>query len=89
MREIYVIIALYGFGSAMSMGASQTFAADLAPPDRRGAFLGVWTTIGNFGSIIAPLIIGAVATNFGYAPGLCTGRRLHDAERGLHARVRP
>ena len=69
MSQVYMVIILYGVGSAMSMGASQAFAADLAPPDRRGAFLGVWTTIGNAGSIIAPLLIGAVASNLGYAPG--------------------
>jgi MFS family permease len=69
MRQVYTVVALYGIGSAMSMGASQTFAADLAPPDRRGAFLGVWTMVGNIGSIIAPLLIGAVASSFGYAPG--------------------
>ena len=69
MTQIYLVIGLYGIGQALSMGASQAFAADLAPEDRRGAFLGVWTTIGNIGSIVAPLLIGAIATNFGYAPG--------------------
>jgi MFS family permease len=69
MTQVYIVVVLYGVGSAMSMGASQAFAADLAPPDRRGAFLGVWTTIGSVGSIVAPLLIGAVASNFGYAPG--------------------
>jgi MFS family permease len=69
MTQVYIVVFLYGIGSAMSMGASQAFAADLAPPDRRGAFLGVWTTIGNAGSIIAPLLIGAVASHLGYGPG--------------------
>lgn len=69
MSQVYFVIALYGVGSAVSMGASQAFAADLAPADRRGAFLGIWTTVSNVGSIIAPLLIGAIATQLGYAPG--------------------
>jgi MFS family permease len=69
VNEVYLMVALYGLGSTMSMGASQAFAVDLAPPDRRGSFLGVWTLVGNTGSIVAPLLIGAIATNFGYAPG--------------------
>ncbi|MPZ50458.1 MAG: MFS transporter [Dehalococcoidia bacterium] len=40
MTQVYLVITLYGLGQAMSMGASQAFAADLAPDDRRGAFLG-------------------------------------------------
>ena len=63
------MIGLYGLGSTMSMGASQAFAVDLAPPDRRGAFLGVWTLIGSLGSIFAPLLIGGIASNLGYGPG--------------------
>jgi len=51
------------------MGASQAFAVDLAPPDRRGAFLGIWTLIGSLGSIFAPLLIGAIAAQAGYGPG--------------------
>src|SRR5205823_521430 len=69
LTQIYVMIGLYGLGSTMSMGASQAFAVDLAPPDRRGAFLGVWTLIGSLGSIFAPLLIGAIASNLGYGPG--------------------
>jgi MFS family permease len=67
--QIYIMLVFYGLGSAMSMGASQAFAVDLAPPDRRGSFLGLWTLIGNIGAIVAPLLIGAVATNLGYTPG--------------------
>ena len=69
VNQIYIMLVFYGLGSAMSMGASQAFAVDLAPPDRRGSFLGLWALIAGFGSIVAPLAIGAVATNLGYAPG--------------------
>jgi MFS family permease len=69
MSQVYLVIILFGAGQAMSMGASQAFAADLAPPDRRGAFLGIWTTTSNLGSIVAPLIVGAIASSFGFAPG--------------------
>jgi MFS family permease len=69
LRDVYIMVALYGLGSSMSMGASQAFAVDLAPPDRRGAFLGMWTLVGSAGSIVAPLLIGAIASSLGYAPG--------------------
>ena len=51
IEQAYLMIGLYGLGSTISMGASQAFAVDLAPPDRRGSFLGVWTLIGSLGSI--------------------------------------
>ncbi|HWE21081.1 MAG TPA: MFS transporter [Hyphomicrobiaceae bacterium] len=69
MSQVYAVIVLYGIGSAVSMGASQAFAADLAPADRRGTFLGIWTTVSNVGSIVAPLLIGAIASQLGYTPG--------------------
>jgi MFS family permease len=69
LTDVYIMVALYGLGSSISMGSSQAFAVDLAPPDRRGAFLGLWTLVQSAGSIMAPLLIGAIATSLGYAPG--------------------
>jgi MFS family permease len=69
MHEVLVMIFVFSVGSTMSMGASEAFALDLAPDDRRGAFLGVWTLFRNAGAVGAPLIIGAIADRFGIAPG--------------------
>jgi MFS family permease len=68
-EQVYVMIVLYGIGNAMSLGGAQAFVIDLAPADRRGTYMGVWTLVGNTGGILAPLIIGAIATSLGYAPG--------------------
>lgn len=68
-QQVYVMIVLYGLGNSLSQGGAQAFVIDLAPQDRRGTYMGVWTLVGNMGGIIAPLVIGAIATNFGYAPG--------------------
>jgi MFS family permease len=67
--QILLMVGLYGLGHEMSMGSSQAFAADLAPPDRRGSFLGLWSFVSNLGAVIAPLAIGAMATSLGYGPG--------------------
>lgn len=74
LSDVLVMIAVFSLGSTVSMGASEAFALDLAPDDRRGAFLGVWTLFRNAGAVIAPLLIGAIADSFGIAPGYyCVG----------------
>jgi MFS family permease len=40
-------------------------AADLAPPHLRGAFLGFWTTVGDLGAVIAPIMCGVLADIYG------------------------
>jgi MFS family permease len=69
IADVYVLICLYGLGQALASDSSQAFAVDLAPPDRRGAFLGTWTLVGGAGSIFAPLFVGALASSLGYTPG--------------------
>jgi MFS family permease len=59
--------ALFGVAQAMMMGASMAFAMDLAPEDRRGAFLGVWTSVQSFGALIGPLAVGGMVSIWGYA----------------------
>jgi len=64
-----VMSGFFGVGSIMSLGASQAFAVDLAPPDQRGAFLGMWGMVSNLGSVLASLFIGAIASTLGYGFG--------------------
>ena len=61
---------VYGIGEGMGVGSSQAYAMDLAPDDRRGAFLGVWSLLQNAGSIIAPFSIGLMADALGFGPTL-------------------
>ena len=59
-------ILVFGLAQAMTMGSTQAFAMDLAPEDKRGAFLGVWSAFQSFGSAVGPLTAGAVAEVWGF-----------------------
>ena len=50
-----------GFGNGLGSGTMMTLGADLAPPDQRGPFLGMWRLIGDTGFMIGPLVVGSVA----------------------------
>jgi MFS family permease len=52
---------LSGFGNGLGSGAMLTLGADLAPPDFRGEFLGLWRLIGDSGSTCGPLMVGVIA----------------------------
>lgn len=60
-------MAVLGLAIAMTMGSTQAFAMDLAPEDKRGAFIGVWSAFQSFGSGAGPLAVGAVAEYWGFA----------------------
>jgi len=53
--------SLIGFGNGIGSGTMMTIAADLAPPDAVGEFLGVWRLIGDGGSMGGPVVVGALA----------------------------
>ena len=53
--------SLIGFGNGIGSGTMMTIAADLAPPDAVGEFLGVWRLIGDGGSMGGPVLVGALA----------------------------
>ncbi len=59
-------MAVLGMATAMTMGATQAFAMDLAPEDKRGAFLGVTASFQSFGSAVGPLTAGAIAELWGF-----------------------
>lgn len=65
---IAIAVSLLGVGDGASNGTSQVYAMDLAPEDQRGAFMGVWSLFQGIGSLVAPLIVGAVAERLGYPP---------------------
>jgi MFS family permease len=52
---------LIGLGNGLSSGTMMTLGADLAPPEARGEFLGVWRLIGDAGFTGGPLVAGAIA----------------------------
>lgn len=59
--------AVFGIAQSMTQGANQTYAMDLAPADRRGAFLGVWTSFQSFGAFVGPLAVGGAVEFWGFA----------------------
>lgn len=58
--SVLLAIIILGVGDGMCQGASQVLAMDLAPEERRGAFLGVWSLVTSVGGIFVPLAIGSL-----------------------------
>jgi MFS family permease len=68
MSVIGLSIAAFGiFGLLSPLGA---VALELAPPESRAAYVGTFSTVGHFGSIAAPVVIGfMVAASGTFASG--------------------
>ena len=60
-----VVVGVFGIGEVMGMNTLQTHAMDLAPEEKRGYFLGTWQATLNFGQLVGPLLVGAVAAPLG------------------------
>lgn len=54
-------VLIFGLAEAIGTGTVQTYAMDLAPEDKRGAFLGVWAFSQSAGQTAGPLFIGLIA----------------------------
>jgi MFS family permease len=65
--DIFLMAMVYGVAAAMCMGATQTYAMDLAPEDRRGAFLGIWSLFTHTGGMFAALMSGIVVDSMGFS----------------------
>jgi MFS family permease len=69
--DSYTAVALmaivYGIGEGACMGAAQAYAMDLAPEHRRGSFLGVWSVVSSGGGALAPVAVGLLAQELGFA----------------------
>lgn len=52
--------ALMGVGNGLGSGIIMTLGADLAPPDGRAAFLGVWRLVTDAGAASGPLVAAAL-----------------------------
>ena len=62
----------FGFAEALGTGTIQVYAMDLAPEDKRGAFLGVWSLTMNMGQILGPLFIGLIADSISFRAAFLT-----------------
>ena len=54
-------VLVFGFAEALGSGTVQVYAMDLAPDNKRGAFLGVWSLSQSAGQVLGPLFIGLIA----------------------------
>ena len=57
---VMVAVAIQGSGEGMTQGTTHTYAMDIAPPDHRGAFLGVVMMFQAAGAFLGPIFIGAL-----------------------------
>ncbi|MFX1534839.1 MAG: MFS transporter [Promethearchaeota archaeon] len=62
---LFLLIALQGVGAGIGGGAPMVMAIDLAPSHLRGAFVGLWTIIGDIGYVVGPVLLGLIADFFG------------------------
>ncbi len=62
---LVAVAGLMGFGNGISSGTMITLGADLAPPDRRMPFLGLWRVTNSMGFALGPNVIGSVAALLG------------------------
>ena len=69
---ILAMVLVYGLAWGMSQSTSQVYAMDLAPPERRGAFLGVWSFFQASGGFVAPLVVGALAQWWSFSGSFIT-----------------
>ena len=63
----YVALFLLGIAvQSLTGGSIQTVGADVAPPQARGTFLGMWRFIGQGGTTAGPIIFAAIADQINY-----------------------
>lgn len=51
---------------SLTGGSVQTIGADVAPPEARGRFLGIWRFAGQGGVALSPIIFAALSASLGY-----------------------
>lgn len=62
---IFGLFALYGVFSALNDGQEKALVADIAPPDQRGTFVGLHSTLTGIGLLPASLLAGGLWSLFG------------------------
>lgn len=62
---IVAMMVLYGIAEGMVQGSTQVYAVDLAPVERRGTVVGVWSIFMSLGGLITTLLVGWIYNDFG------------------------
>ena len=68
--SLAVVGGLLGLGNGMSSGILMTLGSDVAPPDDRARFLGLWRVLQDSGTAAGPLILSAGAALGSLAAGI-------------------
>ena len=58
---VWVSGALMGVSNGLTSGFLQVLGADLAPPDARSQFLGLWKSVTSGGNLLGPITIGLIS----------------------------
>lgn len=61
---------LLGLGNGMSSGILMTIGADVAPPEGRAQFLGLWRVLSDAGGALGPVVLTIAATLGSMAAGI-------------------
>ncbi len=70
--SILAVGVLMAIGNGLGSGIVKTLGADAAPPGHRAQFLACWTFCAEFGSVIGPILIGAITLAFPLAAASLT-----------------
>jgi MFS family permease len=64
----YVVLFYFAvIGQTLTGGSIQTIGADIAPPQARGSFLGLWRFVGEGGATISPICFALLADHVNYS----------------------
>ncbi len=64
-EAVWILFALYGVFSALNEGLEKALVADVAPPEHRGTFVGLHSTLTGIGLLPASLLAGGLWSLFG------------------------
>jgi MFS family permease len=64
-EAVWALFALYGVFSALNEGLEKALVADVAPPEHRGTFVGLHSTLTGIGLLPASLLAGGLWSLFG------------------------
>lgn len=70
VTTLAVAAMVMGFGNGISSGVLMTLGADVAPPDSRATFLGVWRVFQDSGNAAGPLVVSVIGGVASLATGI-------------------
>lgn len=70
LNIVLILLAVQGVMYGVSLTAGNVYVTSEAPPDRKGAAMGVYQSFSNTSSVITPLVLGGVAEAYGVASSL-------------------